>query len=389
MRHFLLKNELHLLPRIYSVMLIISLMPMWMFSCCFLKHVLTEHQGFSSEAYCESIPFRMKLLEYYSSVQSLLHKSEIADFACVKDAQGNLHYSCFYSERDADIFLYAQRLARLNRSVSEKGTRLLFVMPPGKYDLKESSDENLWLNDPSKKVEELLFYLSRLGVDVLDLTDMEASFYKTDHHWTVSTAFEATKCLVQTIYEKYGDNLDATDFYLNPLYFEKKHYEDNMLGSMGRKTGISFSGTDDFSVFFPKYPMYYERTVISEKGEETMSGDILQTLVKLQYLDEPNIYERSSYSAYLDGIKTQNKIVNLMARNHRTALIVQDSYFSPVVCFLAPMFWKIDTVYNLEVGKSVRLESLISENTYDYILFEVYPFNIHAEAFQFFEEELP
>lgn len=374
---------------IFSVVLILTLLPMWISSLFIFTQEVSHKSPFRITEYYEKLPFRMELLEYFSAVQRLLGKHEISDFTYYKDLDGYMHYSSFYRNDSIPVFTFAQRIAKLQKVSEGRGTKLLFVMPPGKYSLTESkqTDAEL-LNNPSDKIDEMLLYLMRLQVNILDLSNMEnAQFYKTDHHWTVQTAFEATRYLTEAIYEKFGDNLDPTDYYLNLKYFEEIDSDESMLGSMGRKAGASFSGTDDFSFLLPKFASTYERRIISDCTEEVMYGSIEQTLMNLKYLEEEDIYRRSSYSVYLDGIKEQNHIVNLSARNSRTALIIHDSYFSPVICFLAPMFWKIDTIYNLELGKTVDLESVLKNNTYDYIIFEVYPFNLDEDSFQFFKEE--
>ncbi len=374
---------------VFSVMLILSLLPMWVYSCVYFAQRIFQNCPFRQEEYYESLPFRMSLLEWFSSFQSLLGKQEISDFAFFKDSNGYLHYSGFYRNDDISVLSFAQRIARLQKFAESKETKLLFVMPPGKYDLvKSTTNDTEWLNYPGDKIDELLMYLNRFEVKTLDLSDMDnAEFYKTDHHWTVKTAFEATKQLAETIHKQFGDNLDPTDYYLNLNYYDELSADKNMLGSMGRKAGRAFSGVDEFSVLCPKFFGTYERMVLSGDKEEITRGDIKQTLINLEYLEEKDIYKRSSYSVYLDGIKEQNRIVNLTARNNRTALIIHDSYFSPVICFLAPMFWKIDTIYNLEVGKTVNLETVIKDKTYDYIIFEVYPFNLNENSFQFYKED--
>lgn len=389
MRTMPVKLRFFTMQTVFSVVLVITFLPMWLSSCVYTVRELFHGHTFQMNEYYENLPGRMLLLEYYSFFQSMLGKQEISDFTYYKDSNGFLHYSSFYRNEKNSVFTFAKRVAKLQELTEQRGTKLLFVMPPGKNDFSESSLINAkWINNPSDKIDEMLLYLHRLHVKTLDLSNMkDAEFYKTDHHWKIKTAFEATKCLAEALYEEFGDNLDPTDYYLNLKYYDELSADKRMLGSMGRKAGVSFSGTDEFSLLCPKFSSDYERKVISGDKEEVTRGGIRETLMHLEYLNETDIYKRSSYSVYLDGIKEQNKIVNLTARNNRTALIIHDSYFSPVICFLAPMFWKIDTIYNLEVGKTVDLEAVINNNRYDYIIFEVYPFNLNDDSFQFFKEE--
>ena len=67
-------------------------------------------------------------------------------------------------------------------------------------------------------------------------------------------------------------------------------------------------------------------------------------------------------------------------------LFIRDSYFSPVITFFAPLCAEIDAVWSLETEDSLDIETMVLENRYDYIIMEVYPYNIGAEAFQFFRK---
>ena len=68
-------------------------------------------------------------------------------------------------------------------------------------------------------------------------------------------------------------------------------------------------------------------------------------------------------------------------------LFIRDSYFSPVIAFFAPLCGEIDAVWSLEAVDDLDTQTMVLENQYDYIIMEVYPFNISAEAFQFFTEQ--
>ena len=57
-----------------------------------------------------------------------------------------------------------------------------------------------------------------------------------------------------------------------------------------------------------------------------------------------------------------------------------------MITFFAPLCGEIDAVWSLEAVDSLDIETMVLENQYDYIIMEVYPYNISADAFQFFRE---
>ena len=151
---------------------------------------------------------RMNFIETFALAQTVLDKRECNNFTYIKDEEGFLHYASFYREEDADLFEYALRVKRLKDCVEANGTKVLFVVPPGKYD-KEATvfRTGMPVNDPNWIVDEMLIYKNRLGIDTLDFRkklpnerlSYEETFFKTDHHWTIPAAFEATCEIVDTV----------------------------------------------------------------------------------------------------------------------------------------------------------------------------------------------
>lgn len=338
---------------------------------------------------------KMNLIEVFSYTNVLLDKREINNFEYIKDENGSLHYAQFYKEHDTEIFEYAMRINRLKDYVSENGTNVMFVVAPSKFLL--SSDTlrmGLPINNPQENVNELLFYLNRLGIDTLDLNNYipngtvtyEDSFYRTDHHWSVDAAYYSSQILADRLTADYGLDMD-TDTYLSDDAYTRVTYKDGMLGSMGRDTGICFSGLDDFTAYYPNFRMNFYRYCIEDYDiKYEFEGDITETLYSLDQLcSSEDIYEVSQYGIYLNELEVYEHIVNRENPNGPKILFIRDSYFSPVITFLAPMCSEIDAVWNMDKSKHVDIDEIISENTYDVIILEYYPYNIEDSGFSFFK----
>lgn len=339
---------------------------------------------------------RMNFLETYSYCQVLMDKREYGNFKYIKDETGSLHYASFFRESETDCFEYALRIKRLKDFVEKDGTEVLFVVAPTKYVAKDSElRAGLPVNNPQVIVDELLFYLNRLGIDTLDMNlyipgekvSYEDAFFKTDHHWTIDAAYEASKILVDELNNKYGYDLNS-DKYLNDDSYRKATYIAGMLGSMGRGCGAGFSGIDDFEAYFPNFDNNYSREFLEAGGRMVKKeGDSLDTIIVPSMLKNEDIYSDSQYSVYLNGLRQYEKIVNMDNPDGKKFFMIRDSYFSPVITFMAPMCGEIHAMWSLEDRDELDIETYIRENKFDCIIMEIYPYNINDEAFRFFMDK--
>lgn len=345
-------------------------------------------------AVTENLAGRMDFIEFYSWLQRLMDKREIGNFAYIKDEAGFLHYNSFFREADPRLFDYALRVKRMRDWAARRGTQLLFVLAPSKYIPGVTRlRPGLSANDPAAEAETLLIYLNRLGVRTLDLgaylpgegLSYEQTFFRTDHHWTIPAAFEASKILFDTLNRRFGADLDGKS--LEKDQYRAVTYPKGMLGSMGRRTGVNFVGLEDFTALWPLYDNQYIRDTLEESGTVTHTeGSTERTLLMLETLEQDRgVYRDSMYSLYLNGVRAYDRILNVTNPERPTVFFLRDSYFSPVMTFLAPCFGRMEAMWLLE--DQVDIEDFVKENEFDYIVVELYPYNIGDEAFNFFREE--
>ena len=345
----------------------------------------------------ENLYGRMNFIETYGFIQVLLDKRESNNFTSIIDEDGFLHYSSFYREEDPRIFEYALRLKRLQDCVAVNDTKVLFVVTPSKYCPDETVVRpGISVNDPNPVVDELLFYLNRLGVETLDLRESlpnenlsyEETFFKTDHHWTIPAAFHATGEVVNKIEESFGEDLDPQDYYTDINNYDIVTYKNGMLGSMGRKTGAVFSGLENFTAIWPRFEGSFYRECQAEEGQElsVYEGGFTEALMNTKLLTEKNdVYSDSQYSTYLNGLRIYEKIINNENPEGPSFFMIRDSYFSPVMAFMMPMCGRIDAIWSLEETHELDIESYVKEEQFDYIIMEIYPYNIENKAFNFFK----
>nr|MCR5670917.1 hypothetical protein [Butyrivibrio sp.] len=345
---------------------------------------------------------KMGLVETYGYVQKKLGKEEFNNFEFIKDKNGYLQYSSFYTESNPELFDYALRVKRAQDYVSAYGTKVLFVMTPAKYDTENSVfSRGLPVNNPYDEVVELMIYLKRLGVETINLDEYmpvegmtyDETFFKTDHHWTVPAAFEATKIVAGTLNERFDAGFD-TDYWLSDERYTQKLYKGHMLGAMGRDTGVNYSGLEDFTALFPNFEGHFSRTYTDNDNEVTKNEGSFTDAFFVSYVlnDDVDYYKNSQYSLYLDQIRNIENLENYDNPDGPNILMIRDSYFAPVMTFMMPMCNKIDALYAYEKLENLEISGYIKDKyeegeRYDYLIIEMYPYNITDEAFRFFRED--
>ena len=345
----------------------------------------------------ENLYGRMTFIETFGLVQTLMDKREYNNFAMIKDEEGYLQYASFYREADTEIFRYALRVKRLKDYADTRGTKVLFVVAPSKYSTGYTTlRTGMPVNDPENTVTELLFHLNRLGIETLNLGEVmpnknisyEETFFKSDHHWTVPAAFYATGVLADKLKESFGVELDTEHYYTDMKSYEERTYLGGMLGSMGRKTGAVFSGVDNFTALFPRFEgSFYRESMSNSEREEVREGSFEEAFMDEKVLtDRTDLYSSSQYALYLDELQIYEKIINNNEPDGSSIFMIRDSYFSPVIAFMMPMCREIHAIWSLEESDQLDIETYIKENDFDYIIIEVYPYNIGDAAFNYFKE---
>lgn len=340
---------------------------------------------------------RMNFIETYAYMQHLLDKKECNNFTYIMDKEGYLHFASFYREEDTEVFEYALRVKRLQDYVEQNGTKVLFVVPPCKYDKEYTRfSVGMPVNDPNGIVDEIMFYLNRLGIETLDLREYfpneelpyEETFFKTDHHWTIPAAFTASCVIVDKLEQSFGEDLDPDDYYTDITNYDVVTYQNGMFGYMGRKIGANYCPVEDFTALWPHYEGEFLRESMKESGEvERKHGSFQEALMDTSVLTmQTDIYSNSQYSLYLDELRSYEKIINEENREGVRILMIRDSYFSPVIAFMMPMCGEIDAIWNLEELDEIDIERYVKENEFDYIIVGIYPYNLNEAAFNYFKE---
>lgn len=341
----------------------------------------------------EEVIGRMHFVESYGYVQKLLGKQEYNQFAFVKDAGGTLYYGSTAQSPMDDLQIYADNIRRLNEFVESRGAHLLVVIPPAKILAgKAQTDSFLPLSDPNRRVDTFLNLLQGYQIAAADLRiglsktpyTQEQLFFKTDHYWTPLAAFCGMTQVVDTVRERFGDDWDPEGFYCNLENYYQYTYRQVMLGSSGRNTGTVYSGLDDYTMLWPSFDT--EFTWTDYEHDDVHTGSFTESLMDKHCLNVTDWFSDSVNEVYLREVTDHDRIVNLKQTGGPKLAVLRDSYFSPMACFLAPMCSEIEMVWDRHTRNNMDFDAFIRESTYDYLIVEVYPYNLDEDSFAFFQE---
>ncbi len=333
----------------------------------------------------------------YSETLVLMQKRELNNYQVIKDENGFLNSGILYHEDDKNVLEYALRVKRLDDFVKGYGGRLIYVLPPAKGAVDNKAYRmGLTANDPTNLMNEMVLYLRRLGINTIDVRDSipgdaltyEQTFYKTDYHWTIPAAFEVTNLIISNINASYRKDIDP-DGKVRDISNYEVEYKAGMVGNFGQITGVPFSGTDDFVAYVPKDSGTYKRKSYSKNMSVSVTtGNLKDVMFDYSHLEDGG---ENCYQFYMDGLKTMELIDNLDSENDIDMLFICDSFFTPVITFMAPMCDEVDAIWAMEDSKELNIEDYLkkeieSGNRYEYVIVGVAPGSIGEAAFNYFKK---
>ncbi|PJI06710.1 MULTISPECIES: DHHW family protein [Clostridium] len=331
-------------------------------------------------------------IELYGYIQKLMCKNEESNFEVVKDENGFLHYTYFASQPNA-VYPLVKRMQALKSNLKDKNTKLIYMMPPDKYIRGYSKfPYGIPYSYSNETADAFLNLLKKNNINTIDLrknlskSDIpnDQLFFKTDHHWTIQTAFYEFGELVKTLNERYDLNIDKDGFYTNKNNYNFITYKNSYVGSMGRKTGITYSGVDDFTLIYPKFDTNYNFYCKTGSQIFNFNGRFEDTLLTISpFRTNKGTYdlEADKYSSYLFGNRGIVHVTNKNNPNGPKVLFVKDSVTVPLAAFLSTVcsdVYLVDPRYY-----TGSIPAYINSVKTDFVFVSFYPQDLTMDFFKF------
>ncbi|MCF0143476.1 MAG: hypothetical protein HUJ75_08885, partial [Parasporobacterium sp.] len=176
------------------------------------------------------------------------------------------------SENPEDIGAIATKIKKLKETSEAAGAQFVYFQTPGNIDKFGDKDINNKLDFANANADMLIADLKSYGIEVLDYRDVirerelassqmitaeekyenyHSIFYKTDHHWRIESAFEATRWLEGQLTDRYSIALNKE--ILSEENFTSEEYPAQYLGSLGKKATLATCDPDDFVILRPAF----------------------------------------------------------------------------------------------------------------------------------------
>lgn len=340
----------------------------------------------------EHVAKKYECIEAYGMLNRLMGKKEINGFSYALDKKNAYESINFWSDaKDINFRKYAQQLSIMRDEVLENGGHFTFILAPSKMnDAWNEGYDEIPYNDFNEQADRLIAWLNFYGVDYIDLRETLAKtgmsfdemFYKTDHHWTAEAAFEGYKEIVGYLNQKYDAGLDSSGFYRNENNYKFDRVNDSFLGSAGRSVGMKY-GNNELEDFHKIKPLFKTKIAWTTDTVSTPSP----SLYKDEYLEYDNVYKSDMYAYFMGGIHGRDTILNLDKPDAPTLTIIRDSYSSPLITNLAPLFGEIDASWGKESSDRYVKDQVRNVKS-DYVIVCYYTENLTDEFFKFYADDV-
>ena len=189
-----------------------------------------------------------------------------------------------------------------------------------------------------------LAVLEERGTDYLDLRplfeatdDYDSWFFRTDHHWTPEAAFYAWQYLTEQV-----DVLATDPALTDPANWERTVLEGFFLGSQGKRVGSLYAGTDDFTLYSPKFDTDLTYTCPFYGLDRT--GPFNESVCFPERVEQKDWFNGNPYTYYAGGDYPLATITNHEAPDGSRVVLLRDSFACAITPFLALSCSELTTI---------------------------------------------
>lgn len=288
--------------------------------------------------YKNSLTQTRQWINLYGGIQKLLQKREIKNFLIYKDHDGFLYTKGTPMEKK-QLNKSAKNLKKIYEKTQEQDGDFLFVQMPYK-NFAEKEELNFYaIDDTEQNFDQLLKKIEDLKLPYIDLrkTPVEWQYFKTDHHWTGVSAFDASVQIIESLNENYHLKLDDLGTIKGKENYELVTYKEALLGSAGIQVGEYYTKKDDVEILIPRFATslkweHYSNHRLNLEKE----GDFSEAFLNQEILNNPSYYNK--YNAFLNGGACEHRVYNRLAENDLKLLFVSNSYGRPLTQYLSLYF---------------------------------------------------
>lgn len=326
------------------------------FSLCNLHLAEAPIQDYLSGA--ESFTASRKQLQENYTSDDLSHKLDFVNLSGLyaRLSGRRLHNEIYRTKNgmltlvleQQDMTPIGDNLIGFSENLTPLDIPFLYVQAPYKEDFADSILPDGITSYGNENADALLAQLEDGGIATLDLRphinatqeQIDAYYFRTDHHWNIDGAFLGFQLIAQRMAEILPGDQDLT--YTDKSLWQRHTKEDWFLGSRGKRVGIYFNGVDDYSWLTPTFPTQMSTTI--ESSGQIYSGSFEAANLRPEYVKTLDYFGTNVYCNYIGGDYPLVRHRNPSAPNPQKILILKDSYTLPVQAFLSTLFQEVEVI---------------------------------------------
>ncbi|NBI62469.1 hypothetical protein D3Z38_05190 [Clostridiales bacterium] len=297
---------------------------------------------------------------------------------------GHIAYNLEKQEMDT----YAEKLQELYDYTQKRDVDFLYVQLPFKVE----NDDMMPIGTQeygNDNADILLKQLSDRQIPAMDIRshiksegfEYEELFFKTDQHWKPATALWAAGLVAKEIQDRY--QVQTKDTLYNMNQYKVKTYRDWFLGSLGKRVGAWYDGTDDFDVIIPKFSTDFQFFAQTASGSIKRKGNFEKVMLKKEFIKTKDYFDLNTYAGYIGGDYALNTIENNMAPNNKKILLLRDSFSCAMLPYLA---LSADTVTAMDLRHyhDMSVARYLEKHQIDLVIVAYNPSVFSDQPFDFF-----
>lgn len=297
----------------------------------------------SETIFNDNIYLKNSYVDTYGFIQKILQREYVEDSNDrTRDVIKTKEKMLTFIQKKEDMETRATNIALLNQKLEEEKIPFIYIQAP--YKIRKVEDLPNGITDyANENANVLLDKLEENKVNIVDLRkvfstmDIKEQYFTTDHHWKIQTAFKATNYISEIMNEKYDFAID--NFYMDLNHYQVINQKGKYLGSIGKRIGKYYIGTDDFEYIIPDF----KTNLVMHKGEEEKVGTFEETILAKNLLEEDEIRE-NKYASYFGGDYAEVILKNEENLSDKKILMIQDSYGLPFSAFLSLRVRELRTI---------------------------------------------
>lgn len=289
---------------------------------------------------------------------------------------------------DVDTAVLANGIADFSDYLNKRNIPFSYIQIPAKESLDGQSYPVGVTFYGNRNADDLLSKLSEADVETLDLRPqisktpemLEQYFPKTDHHWNSDGAFAAFQEVMNYLHKLLPEeNIDLA--YAQADQWERHSIDNWFLGSLGKRVGIFFGGTDPLIWYTPKFETKMS-CAIPMHGL-LFQGDFAEANIRAQYIEKKDYFGYNAYCVYIGGDYPLVQHRNLYAPSHLKVMILKDSFSLPLQAYLSTVFQEVDVI-DPRYFSECAIAEYVEQTRPDMVILAINPSAIGVEAYQNF-----